>query len=69
MRVFVIGATGFIGGTVARRMVADGHNVKGLYRSGSAESGLSEMGITPVKGDLTVLESIVAPAQSSDATL
>ena len=69
MRVFVIGATGFIGGTVARQLIADENEVVGLYRSDEAASELEDQGITPVRGDLTAPDSIISSVGSSDATM
>jgi NAD(P)-dependent dehydrogenase (short-subunit alcohol dehydrogenase family) len=39
MKVFVTGATGYIGGSIAERLVASGHDVAGLVRSQEQEKG------------------------------
>lgn len=52
MNILVIGATGFVGGAVARHLVTQGHTVTGLARSGEAAARLTAQGITPVAGDL-----------------
>jgi len=69
MRVFVIGATGFIGGMVARQLIIDENEVVGLCRSDEAAAALNNQGITPVRGDLTAPDSIIPSAGSSDATI
>ncbi|MEU9955127.1 NAD-dependent epimerase/dehydratase family protein [Streptomyces sp. NPDC050982] len=52
MDIFVIGATGFVGGALARHLAAEGHTVTGLARTETAAVGLHAQGITPVEGDL-----------------
>jgi hypothetical protein len=51
MKIFVTGATGFIGGAIARRL-KDQHTIGGLARSEQADKSLKDRGITPVRGDL-----------------
>lgn len=70
MKVFVLGATGLIGGGVARRLLAAGHEVTGMARSDEAAAKLRADGITPVFGDLeTQLPSAQAAALAADATV
>ncbi|MGV9690939.1 NAD-dependent epimerase/dehydratase family protein [Streptomyces sp. NPDC003444] len=52
MNIFVIGATGFVGGHLARHLAAEGHTVSGLARTDSAATTLLQQGITPVAADL-----------------
>ncbi|MER8161578.1 NAD-dependent epimerase/dehydratase family protein [Streptomyces sp. NPDC094472] len=52
MNIFVIGATGFVGGALARHLAAEGHTVTGLAGTETAAAGLHAQGITPVAGDL-----------------
>lgn len=47
MDIFVIGATGFVGGHLARHLAAEGHTVTGLARTGAAVATLRARGITP----------------------
>ena len=51
MKYFVTGASGFIGGVLARRLVKDGHEVIALVRTPSKASDLG--GVTLVQGDIT----------------
>lgn len=70
MRILVLGATGFLGNTVARHLSAQGHQVTGLARSDAAEVRLAADGIKPLRGDLeTDLAAIVAGVQDQDAVI
>lgn len=53
MRIYVTGATGYLGGAVARRLVAGGHEVRALVRAGSDASALAALGVATFPGDLT----------------
>ncbi|MGZ4204230.1 MAG: NAD-dependent epimerase/dehydratase family protein [Actinomycetota bacterium] len=53
MRAFVTGATGFIGGPLARALRADGWDLIALVRRPEKAARLSELGVTIVRGDLT----------------
>ncbi|WP_413809728.1 NAD-dependent epimerase/dehydratase family protein [Streptomyces sp. OE57] len=70
MDVFVIGATGFVGGAVARHLAAHGHQVTGLARTGPAASTLEAQGIVPLPGDLDARRSaVVEAAPRADAVI
>lgn len=51
-RVFVIGATGFVGNAIARQFVSRGYDITGLARSSDAAQRLAVQGITACSGDL-----------------
>ena len=53
MRFFVTGATGFIGGHLCARLVADGHTVAALVRSPARAEALRRLGVSLVPGDLS----------------
>ncbi|WP_329130632.1 NAD(P)H-binding protein [Streptomyces sp. NBC_00670] len=70
MRLFVIGATGSVGGAVARHLGASGHTVSGPARSQDAAARLRGQGITAVRADLdTGRPAVLAAARAADAVL
>lgn len=69
MKVFLTGAAGYIGGAVAARLVADGHDVRGLVRHPDHEPLLTQAGITPVRGDLDDVDLLTAEATLADGVV
>jgi nucleoside-diphosphate-sugar epimerase len=69
MKIFVTGATGYIGGSVAERLVAAGHEVSGLVRSENKIPLLKERGIRPVSGTLDDDEILAGAANAADAVI
>src|SRR5262245_23730388 len=51
-RVFVTGATGYLGGAIAVRLARAGYQVSGLTRSAEKVGALAAAGVHPVVGDL-----------------
>ena len=68
-RIFVTGATGYIGGVVAARLARKGHQVFGLTRSAERGKALSAAGITPVVGDLAHREEWQGVLQNCDVAV
>ncbi|HSA79223.1 MAG TPA: NAD-dependent epimerase/dehydratase family protein [Geminicoccaceae bacterium] len=69
MRVFVTGASGYIGGSVAVRLLAEGHQVSGLVRSGEAAAKVQALGITPIAGTLADRAVLIDAARTADAVV
>lgn len=69
MKVFVTGATGYIGGSVATRLLEAGHEVIGLARSDAAAAALKARGIEPLPGDINAYTPFVEVAQRVDAVI
>jgi nucleoside-diphosphate-sugar epimerase len=69
MRVFITGATGFIGSKVVKELLEAKHEVLGLARSESGAQGLRALGAEVQQGDLQDLQSLRSGAAESDAVL
>lgn len=69
MAIFITGAAGFIGGSLADRMLRDGHAVRGLVRGTDKADRLARLGITPVLGDLDDRELLTREASESDGVI
>lgn len=69
MRVFVTGATGFVGKAVVQDLIANGHQVVGLSRSDAGEAKLRELGATPLRGDLADVELLKSASKDADAVI
>lgn len=69
IKIFVTGAAGYIGGSVAARLASDGHSVTGLTRDHDKAAKLATMGITPVVGTLDNEELLYSIARDVDCVI
>ena len=67
MRVFITGASGWIGSALTTALVAAGHEVVGLARSEASADKVRELGARAVRGDMTDHDLLVAEAGKADA--
>src|SRR5262249_53216946 len=69
MRVFVTGASGYLGAAIAARLVKGGCEVQGLVRSEERAENVAALGVKPVLGDLEKPESFLSDLKNNDAVV
>ncbi len=69
MKIFMTGASGYIGGTVADSLVKAGHTVSGLARNDASAAKLRQHGMQAVRGDLGSHSIVRDAARATDAVI
>jgi nucleoside-diphosphate-sugar epimerase len=69
MKIFCTGASGYIGGSVAAHLAANGHHVTGLVRSAEKAAAVRAFGIEPVMGTLDDAAVLARAAQAADVVV
>lgn len=69
MNIFITGASGYIGGSVAAKLLAQGHTVYGLARSAQRAAQVRQHGMIPVVGTLDDAERLASAAAGADLVI
>jgi nucleoside-diphosphate-sugar epimerase len=69
MRVFVTGASGFIGSALTRQLIEAGHEVTGLARSDASAATIEALGGKVHRGEMTDVAGVVAGTEHADAVI
>jgi nucleoside-diphosphate-sugar epimerase len=69
MRIFVTGASGWIGSAVVPELISAGHQVLGLARSDASATAVADMGAEVLRGDLNDTDVLRAGALDSDGVI
>jgi nucleoside-diphosphate-sugar epimerase len=69
LKIFVTGASGYIGGSVASALIRDGHSVRGLVRNREKVDAVAALGVETVVGTLDDADLLQAEARAADAVV
>ncbi|ADB33137.1 NAD-dependent epimerase/dehydratase [Kribbella flavida DSM 17836] len=69
MKIFLTGATGYIGSVIAEKLLHAGHEIVGLARSDESADTLADRGITPYRGDVNQPDTLTIAARAADGTI
>ncbi len=69
MKIFMTGASGWIGSAAVPELLAGGHTIRGLARSGRSADALRAAGVEPVDGDLDQRDVLAGEAERADAVI
>jgi nucleoside-diphosphate-sugar epimerase len=69
MKIFLTGATGYIGSVIVEKLLAAGHDIVGLARSDESADTLTDRGVTPYRGDVNEPDSLVIAARAADGVI
>jgi nucleoside-diphosphate-sugar epimerase len=69
MKIFLTGATGYIGSVIAEKLLQAGHQVVGLARSEASAQALEKQGVEPYRGDINDAQILTIGAQSADGVI
>jgi nucleoside-diphosphate-sugar epimerase len=69
MKIFITGASGYIGGSLADALLKQGHAVSGLARSAETAAALRKLGVMPVAGGLDDAAVLADAARAADVTI
>ncbi|MDI7776164.1 SDR family oxidoreductase [Asticcacaulis sp. EMRT-3] len=69
MRVFVTGASGWVGSVVTQELLRHGHSVLGLARSDASAAAIEAAGAQALRGDVEDVDSLIRGAQAADGVI
>jgi nucleoside-diphosphate-sugar epimerase len=69
MKIFLTGATGYIGSVIAEKLLTSGHDIVGLARSDESANILTSRGITPHRGDVNQPDTLMIGARHTDGVI
>ena len=69
MKVFITGASGFLGKRIVKKLKEEGHYLSGIARSESSEKVLAEIGVSPVSGSLSDISNWSSKLSGMDAVV